>query len=89
MVLLFVMCCLMVLKHQGIYFVEKLREIINQNELYNSEEQAWLTLLLQLVDVTKPAADEHLKKFLSKGNSPVVKMHRAHLIEQVCICRHM
>ena len=71
--------------------MEKLREILKhkdglEGELCRSEELGWLSTLLKLVDVTKPGADEHLKKFLNKGRSEVLKTHRAHLTKEVCPC---
>ena len=71
--------------------MEKLREILKQKdglegELCSSEELGWLTTLLQVVDVTKPGAEEHLMKFLNKGRSEVLKTHRPHLTKEVCPC---
>ena len=69
--------------------MEKLRGILKQKdgleeELCSSEELGWLITLLQLVDVTKPGAEEHLMKFLSKGGSKVLKPHHEHLSKEVC-----
>ncbi|KAL5466919.1 hypothetical protein EMCRGX_G031082 [Ephydatia muelleri] len=69
---------------EGIIFVEKLSDILKQKELkeelHNSEGLWWLVLLLQLVDVTKSGAEEHLMKFFPKGQtSQVLKTHRAQL----------
>ena len=69
--------------------MEGLSEILKQKMksdelLSTSEEVGWLTALLQLVDLTKPGADEHLNKFL-KGKSPILKKHRAYITKNVCL----
>ena len=69
--------------------MEKLSDILKQKELkeelHNSEGLWWLVLLLQLVDVTKSGAEEHLMKFFPKGQtSQVLKTHRAQLTKYVC-----
>ena len=71
--------------------MDKLREIIQKQpdmneELCRSEELGWFSALLDLVDVTKPGADEHLMKFFSKGKSQALKTHRPQLTKDVCIC---
>ena len=70
-------------------FVDKLSDILKQKELkgelYSSEGLGWLRLLLQLVDVTKSGAEEHLMEFFPKGkSSQVLKAHRAQLTKDVC-----
>ena len=67
----------------------KLSDILKQKELKeelcSSEELCWLLLLLQLVDVTKTGAEEHLMKFFAKGKScQVLKTHRVQMIKAVC-----
>ena len=69
--------------------MEKLSKILKQKDglegkLCSSEELGWLTILLQVVDVTNPGADNHLMKFCSKGGSEVLKPHRAQLSKEVC-----
>ena len=69
--------------------MEGLSEILKQKMksdelLSTSEEVGWLTALLQLVDLTKPGADEHLIKFL-KGKSPILKKHHAYITKNVCL----
>ena len=77
------------LPHQGIRFVDKLREILQKQdineELCSCEEFGWLSALLDLVDVTKPGADEHLIRFFSRGKSQALKAHRIQLTKDVCI----
>ncbi|KAL5466959.1 hypothetical protein EMCRGX_G031124 [Ephydatia muelleri] len=70
---------------EGVTFVDKLSDVLKQKgvseELCSSEGQRWLCLLLQLVDVTKPGAEEHLMKFFAKGTtkSEALKTHHAQL----------
>ena len=75
--------------------MDKLSDILKQKELKeelrNSEGLCWLLLLLQLVDVTKSGAEEHLMKFFAKGKimSEALKTHRVQLTKDVrytCIC---
>ena len=77
------------LPHQGIIFVGKLREILQKKdmdeELCRSEELGWLSALLDVVDVTKPGASEHLIKFFTKVNNRALKTHCTQLIKDVCI----
>eukprot|EP00731_Ephydatia_muelleri_P026844 Em0018g944a len=74
---------------EGIIFVDKLSDILKQKELKeelrNSEGLCWLVLLLQLVDVTKSGAEEHLMKFFAKGKimSEALKTHRVQLTKDV------
>ena len=70
--------------------MDKLSDILKQkelkDELCSSEGLCWLLLLLQLVDVTKSGAEEHLMKFFAKGRtmSESLKTHRAELTKDVC-----
>ncbi|KAL5466973.1 hypothetical protein EMCRGX_G031138 [Ephydatia muelleri] len=70
---------------EGVIFVDKLSDVLKQKgvseERCSFEGQRWLLLLLQLVDVTKPGADEHLMKFFGKGTtkSEALKAHHAQL----------
>ena len=70
--------------------MDKLSDILKQKELKeelrNSEGLCWLVLLLQLVDVTKSGAEEHLMKFFAKGKimSEALKTHRVQLTKDVC-----
>ncbi|KAL5475173.1 hypothetical protein EMCRGX_G027240 [Ephydatia muelleri] len=66
---------------EGIIFVEKLCDILRQNkleELCCSEGLCWLRLLLKLVDVTTPGAEEHLMKLFAKGKT-MNESHHVHL----------
>ena len=73
--------------------MDKLREILQKQdideELCCSEELGWLSALLNLVDVTKPGAAEHLMKFFSKGKSRVLKTHHTQLTKDVCTCAYL
>ena len=70
--------------------MDKLSDVLKQKgvseERCSFEGQRWLLLLLQLVDVTKPGADEHLMKFFGKGTtkSEALKAHHAQLTKDVC-----
>ena len=73
--------------------MDKLREILQKQpdtcmneELCSCEEFGWLSALLDLVDVTKPGAAEHLMKFFSKGKSQVLKAHHTQMTKDVCTC---
>ena len=69
--------------------MDKLREILEQKqdvneEMCRSEELGWLSALLDLVDVTKPGAAEHLVKFFRKGKSQALMTHPTQLTRDVC-----
>ena len=73
---------------KGLAFVEQLSKILEQKcirEVVRSlHEQRWLQFLLDLVDVTKAGADEHLVVYFIKANSQVLKKHQTELFEKVC-----
>ena len=79
--------------NQGLRFVDKLREILQNQDINeewcSSEELGWLSVLLDLVDVTKPGAAEHLMRFFSKGKSQALKTHRTQLTKDVCTCAYL
>ena len=72
--------------------MDKLREVLQDvnEEMCSSVELGWLSALLDLVDMTKPGAAEHLK-FFSKGKSQVLRTHHTQLTKDVCTnkCRYM
>ena len=52
-------------------------------ELCCSEGLGWLRLLLQLVDVTTPGAEEHLMKLFAKAKT-MSESHHVQLTNYVC-----
>ncbi len=53
-------------------------------EVFDAEMIKWLMLLLQLVDITGPSPEIHLRKFLT-GRTGVVKKYRKHIITYVSV----
>ena len=69
--------------------MEKVCDILRQNkleELCCSEGLGWLGLLLQLVDVTTPGAEEHLMKLFAKAKTmnEWSESHHVQLTNDVC-----
>lgn len=68
--------------------MEQLSKILEQKSISevvrSSHEQRWLTFLLDLVDVTKAGADEHLVVYFIKAKSKVLKKYQTELFEKVC-----
>lgn len=53
-------------------------------DIYRAEVFGWLKVLLELVDITKADAGEHLMMFFNLGEAEVLKMQREQLTDHVC-----
>ena len=67
---------------QGVAFLDTLHSVWTHRDYpigkFDVEMTEWLTLLLQLVDITVSDSATHLKKFLY-GRTGVVKLYRQHI----------
>ena len=61
-------------------------ELKVQKELMDKELKLWLTLLLNLVEITEDNPTQHLKHFII-GKEEVIKQYKKETQRQVCTCK--